>query len=442
MDVTFLPYVVVGHNLRDRDGNVDEFGINGGMDIRFQPRPNLTGVVSILPDFSQVETAITDIDFNYNEKAVPEPRPFFQEGSSYFGDSRTYFYSNRIPDFDVGAKAFGRLGIMQFGTFVTHADDEDRTDAMVDLRAQLGATRTLAGYFVGTDRPLFDNQLYVLRGRGREASGFNYGFDFAQTQTDPLPGDGRYVQGNLGWTFDYWSVSGTFNDYDVDFNPANGLVARDLLGTHGGTGGISYYRDQAEGLFREVRGDVSYEERTTEDGRLQRRKVYAAGSAELRSAEIRLGASYYGGPYRPVGPTLGIWSSTMNDDWYWNVSADFNTRSSRFGYGVAYSSGMQAGGDYDYLVAYAWSRPTPTTFFNLNAEWLENFGTYRQFVATAGWDITPRHTVSARFIDADYGNAYRLAFTWRVRDNIDLFAVADDFPGEPTTVSMKIVMAL
>jgi hypothetical protein len=438
--LTFLPYVVVGHNIPDRDGDIKDLQANAGIDIRYQPRPNLTGVFSVFPDFSQVETAVSDIDFNYNEKSVPDPRPFFQEGSAYLGDSRTYFYSNRVPDFDVGAKAFGRIDEYQFGAFVARSDDE-RTDAMLDVRRQIGATRSVSGLIVTTDRPGISNQLYVFKGRGRESSGLNYGFDVAQTQTDPLPGDGSFVQGSLGWAVDYWSVSATANHYSTFFRPEDGLVARDLLGTRGMSQGVSYYRDRAEGLFRVVQADVAFEIRNVDDGRLQRRKTYVGGSAELRDHEIRFGASYYAGPYRPIGPSPGTWSDSLNDDHYWNLTADFNTRSSRFGYGVNYSSGMQGGGDYDYLVAYVWARPTGTTFVNVNTEWLENFGTYEQTLVTAGWDITPRHTVTARYINAYYGDAYRLAYTWHVRDNIDFFAVVDKFAGEETTASAKLVVA-
>ena len=203
---------------------------------------------------------------------------------------------------------------------------------------------------------------------------------------------------------------------------------------------VSYYRDQAEGALREVRGDLTREERETGDGRLQRRKTYAGGSLELRDRQVRLGGGYSAGPYRPVGTTAGSWRGATNDDWFRNLTADFNTRSSRLGYGVGHASGQLGGGDYRYSNAYAWAKPTRTTALSLAAELLENFGTYRQSVAIGTWDVTPQHTIAGRYIDAYYGNAYRLAYVWRARNDLDFFMVYDHSPGLPAQLSAKVLM--
>ena len=79
---------------------------------------------------------------------------------------------------------------------------------------------------------------------------------------------------------------------------------------------------------------------------------------------------------------------------------------------------------------------------NLSAEQLENFGTYRQTVLSGGWDVTPAHTVAFRVIDAYYGKAYRMAYTWRARTNLDLFLVWDSFPAQGNQLSAKILMTL
>jgi hypothetical protein len=93
-----LPYLLLGRNVPDEDGDIKTTLIDAGIDIRYQPQPNITGLLTINPDFSQVEEAVTDISFSYNEKYRVDNRTFFQEGSAYFGATE-YFYSNRIPDF-------------------------------------------------------------------------------------------------------------------------------------------------------------------------------------------------------------------------------------------------------------------------------------------------------------------------------------------------------
>lgn len=118
---------------------------------------------------------------------------------------------------------------------------------------------------------------------------------------------------------------------------------------------------------------MSWTERRTGDGRIQRENLYAGGAIESRG-EIKLGVFYNDGRYRPIAGSPGLWSGIVNDDHYWTTSLDFNTRSSRLGYGLAYSDGFLGGGDYRYLNAYAWGRPTATTFVNLTSERLDNFG--------------------------------------------------------------------
>ena len=75
---------------------------------------------------------------------------------------------------------------------------------------------------------------------------------------------------------------------------------------------------------------VSGHGRDTNYGRRQRRTWTAGGTVEARQ-EIRVGLFYTQGTYRPVGARPGSWSSTLNDDYCWTGTIDFNTRSSRLG---------------------------------------------------------------------------------------------------------------
>ena len=436
---TFLPYVMAGRNIPDREGRIRSSQASTGIDIRYEPRPNHTAVFSLHPDFSQIEQAVTSVDFSYNEKSRDDFRPFFQEGAAYLGDNKAWFYSNRVPNFDLGAKGFGRTDGLRYGAFATRSP-HGRTDIVANLQRQFGRTHNLSATLVGTDRAEFDNRLFALQGGGRQASGFLYQVDLAATDSDGIPGNGSFYRGVAGWARDSWSVNATVDRYGREFFPANGLLARDLPDTTGRKLAAGYFRDRPEGVFREVKADLSWEERETGDGRLQRRTVYGGGSVELRALQLRLGTIHYAGPYRPVGDAPGDWRDTTNDDRYWNFTADFNTRSSWLGYGVAHSTGSLGGGDYDYLSAYVWTRPTRTTSVKVYSERLESFGVYRQTVVTGGWDVTPRHTIAGRYITAYYGKAYRLAYVWRARRNVDVFVVYDDSPGLSAQASVKVLI--
>ncbi|HEX6362747.1 MAG TPA: DUF5916 domain-containing protein, partial [Albitalea sp.] len=443
---TFLPYVTAGRQVPDRRGRIRDELVSAGVDIRYEPRPNLTGVVSLLPDFSQVEQSIASIDFSYSEKFRSDLRPFFQEGAAYFGDTAAgkkaslttpYFYSNRVPDFDVGAKAFGRADGLQFGALATRAHG-DRSDLAAHVQQQFDRTHHVSAMAVGTDRPELDNQLVALRAAGRQPSGFDYALDAAVTRTDPDPGDGTYASAALGWAHRHWSVSGSASRYSRGFFPANGLLPADLPDTRGGSASVDYYRDRPHGALREVYASLSGDWRETGDGRLQRRKLYASGSLEWREPQVRVGASVGAGPYRPVGASPGAWSGLTNDDRYVTLAADFNTRSSRLLYGAALASGELGGGDYRYAIAYVSARPTRTLALSLTTERLENFGTFRQTALTGTWDVTPQHAVAGRWLRTDAGDAHRLSSAWRVRKNVDVFVVYDHSPGLHAQVSAKV----
>ncbi len=437
---TLMPYLLAGRNTPDKQGRVRDTLVNAGAELRYQPRPNLTGVLSLNPDFSQVESAITNVNFNYNEKFRADPRPFFQEGAAYFGEQRGYFYSTRIPDFDYGAKLFTRASGYQVGALATRGPSQ-RTDYAVRAEREFDAAHSLSGMLVGTERPGLRNTLLAVRGQGRETSGLNYALDAAMTRTQGRPGDGSRVAGSLGWNRDFWSFGMGANRYSIDYRPLDALLDGDLPDTRGVNGYASYYRDLDAGPVRVIQADATLSARETGDGRLQRRSFYAGGSVEFR-AQIRAGLWYARGPYRPVGAAPGAWSDTVNNDRYWTASLDFNTRSSSLGYGASASSGTLGGGDYDYLSVYAWVRPSATTFVNASSERLSSFGRFSQTVISAGWDISSRDGVVARYVKADNGNAYRLAYSRNLRKDMDFFVVYDHAPEQAARLSAKIVVVV
>jgi hypothetical protein len=437
--LTFLPYVLVGRNVPDRSGNIKNSLVTGGADIRYQPRPNLTGVLSLYPDFSQVEAAVTDINFSYTEKFVPDNRPFFQEGSAYSGKSPAYFYSNNIPNFNYGAKFFGRAAGYQLGALAARSPDS-RTDFAVRFQREFDASHSLGGIIVGTDQPGLRNTLYVAQGQGREASGLHYTVDGAISRTDYQPGDGSFIQGTVGLDKDFWSLGVTANNYTINYLPGLGLLANDLPDTRGIAPSISYYRDLGTGPIREITGYVTESIRDTGDGRLQRNYGSAGGTIELRE-EIRFGLFWTGGQYRPVGDAPGLWSDTVNHDHYWTGTVDFNTRNSRLGYGISYSSGFLDGSDYSYGYAYVWTRPTQTTFISASAERLDQFGVSEQYIVNAGWDITPRHGIYGRYI-WNAGSQTRFAYTFHATERVDFFVVYDNQPGTAAQISAKLLVTL
>ena len=443
---TFMPFVLAGKNIPDKEGEVQDSLLTAGIDMRYQPRSDLTGMIAVNPDFSQVEDAVTNISFSYNEKARDDNRPFFVEGAGYFSstdDENQYFYSNRVADFDIGAKSFGRIGRLQFGSFISKAP-EDRYDFAARALYEVDQTNSAVTSVVGTRQASFNNLLALAQFDGRQAYGLNYTLDAAFTDTKDVTdteaplGTGSHFEGSLGWQWDHLYISGAGDQYDRNYFPANALLDDDLPGTKGASLASGYYREVLNPVWRVVEGYVGMNYRETDAGEKQRQKVFASGNIEFYN-DIRLQLYIEGGPYRPVSDTRGVFESTINYDRLYSVSTDFNTRSSRYSGGLQYDWGDLGGGPYEYYAAYGWWRPLNPFYLSATAERTDSFGISDQLVLVSSWDITPEHALAGRYIYTDDVEFYRLAYAHRPRKGLDIFAVYDDDTDKDAEYSIKVV---
>ena len=447
---TLMPYVLAGKNIPDKEGNIQDTLVTGGVDIRYQPRPDLTGVISLNPDFSQVEKDFTDISFSYNEKRVKDNRPFFVEGQDYFSDDDDeYFYSSRAADFDYGVKSFGKAGQTKFGVLATSAPN-DRYDGAGQVLYELSDTHSAIVTGTATRQDAFRNGLAVAQIEGRESWGLKYSADAAITQTTPsdpaapVDGAGSHLKGLLGWKADYWYINGDVDRYDVDYFPALGLLDDDLPGTQSINAITGFYREQSKYFWRVIDSYAGIKHRETLEGMLQNEKWFAGGSVEFEN-QIRTSAYAEQGPYRPVTDIRGEFAPTTNDDEYYSLAIDFNTRSSVFSCGSIYDWGQLGGGDYQHAKVHAWLRPVSVLLLESSYEITEIFGTYKQAIVNGSWEITPENSLSARYIyyEDDYvsDNYYRVAYGRKARNGLDVFVVYDNDPYLAEQYSIKLVYA-
>jgi hypothetical protein len=129
-------------------GNKYKMDPNAGLDIFYNPSPQLTLQVTANPDFAQIEADPYDFNISRYESFFSERRPFFIQGNEIFmpsGRQRNsgfytpleLFYSRRIgkklPDgrevpIIFGAKAFGRYDDWEYGGFVARTPKKDFTN--------------------------------------------------------------------------------------------------------------------------------------------------------------------------------------------------------------------------------------------------------------------------------------------------------------------------
>ena len=89
-------------------------GSQSGVDIRQSLSPDLTGVVSVRPDFRSVEQQVQSVNFSYTQQYLSDSRPFFVEGNQYLPGS-TQLYTHSIADMDYGGKFTGKIGDYDVG---------------------------------------------------------------------------------------------------------------------------------------------------------------------------------------------------------------------------------------------------------------------------------------------------------------------------------------
>lgn len=110
--IKLLPYTYLGH------GQDEGFIFNSGVDVKTNLTEEVPLVLSVNPDFRNIENAILSLDFSRFERLADETRPFFQEGSQYFNSA--LFASQRVPGFDAGLNVHGKLSDkMSFGLMDT-----------------------------------------------------------------------------------------------------------------------------------------------------------------------------------------------------------------------------------------------------------------------------------------------------------------------------------
>jgi len=440
---TLMPYGLAGSNVPDRDGEVQDSLVTGGIDVRYTPTSNLTSVLSLNPDFSQLEKQFANGDFAYNEKQIDDPRVFFVEGADYLGADERVFYSPRVPDFDAGAKAFGQSGTIRYSGFVSSAPDS-RTDSLARVAIAPDATHNGFLSLVGTDQAEGHGSTVALGYEGREDFGAMYEAHYIDTDNDFLESgqqSGSMFDVMGAWRGDYIRAGADYDNYDKNFDPANGLIKTDRRGTNGRSVFADYFRDYGSETISQASIDFNRSYRYTDDGRTQNDNWYVGGNLELRQF-VRTSVEYSDGYYRQRDAP-GYFGDTVNHDRYWSTSVDLNTRSSRIGGGTSVSSGKLGGGDYDYVTSYLWTRPTRTTIVNVVAERLESFGTYRQYVVEAGWDVNQTNSLIFRHVLSDGDEYWRVGYSRRVVSRgLDVFTLYDHSPETGTQISVKVLWAL
>lgn len=243
--LSFLPYLLPGY----QDG---QFTLRSGLDVRYTPKSDLTAVATINPDLGTVEGAITSIQFQRFALFVPERRPFFLEGSDYFGNdgnnvAALYYYSQQIPQFDLGTKVYGKLSPKDSFGLMNTVSFSSRNDTAASYRHQFSDTSS-AGFMLVQKSANDDNNTVGVINQSTRLGKLRLDTDIALSSGRDSGGDAKHLQ--LTYADKLVRTELTYNDISPIFRAADGLV---FLPDYRGPILVSNYNNEwRKGFFRRV----------------------------------------------------------------------------------------------------------------------------------------------------------------------------------------------
>lgn len=107
----------------------EKAGVSAGLDAQYAFSQQVSGHLTVNPDFATVEADQEQINLTRFELRLPEKRNFFLEGSEIYSQRIRLFYSRRISDIYGGLKVYGKSGGYEFSgmTVLTKPEREDDT---------------------------------------------------------------------------------------------------------------------------------------------------------------------------------------------------------------------------------------------------------------------------------------------------------------------------
>jgi hypothetical protein len=396
--------------------------LHAGIDMRYRPDSQITGVFSLFPDLRNIERAVEGIQFTRSERYVGETRPFFVEGRRFFAP---LFYSPRISEFDAGAKAFGRLNShVSFGLLTVERAFSDNA-TVGNFQYSLAEHGSVAAFGTLRHGPANDHEGYggaatfisglwsvgVQTMRAREGSSGGSTFESALSYA------ARHVSLQVG--------AGTT---DRDYSPSLGFVPfRDERNI----GSLcEFHSEYRTGPLRDVDIQLSGERITHQDG-----SFFQDGASVFGRCTTR--RDYAFSFSRHVGRFESAHDNTCDLSVTGCASNRFRTWSLDYEWGIL----------DDHSVS-QWLFELDRRLFRkldigVSGTILRHAGDNEQYIATIGWEFNARNSLSGRLVQQGGALNWYVAFRSGGGVGQDFYVIVGD-PNAPrftSRVALKWVWA-
>jgi len=421
----FLAYVAPEYDKK-------ESGVRSGLDARYRFTPTMTGLVSLNPDFRNIENQIAGVGFTRTERFVGEARPFFREGSGFFsvGDFPfgfgRMFYSNRIENFDVGAKVFGRVNPkLSIGALAT-MDTGNATASIVNISADPGARGASNIYMTSLDEPGQTNQ--TIGGSAYSRRGyfsFSGGFALARKGAERFASAGT---AELSYEASNWFSTVKYSYIRPDFQPKLAFVPwTDRRGLYTYT---QHSRELRAGPIRDFSTNLFAEYYEDYRGRVQQKGVEYSLNATTRS-DISLGLSASEARF------YGARDASLSS----RVTFNSSNRYKRFGF--SHDTGVRGGKPAQFDSVFGSFRILKKLDLGLSQDLFVGQGSERQTIATASYEISPTQSVSGRSVIYNGSSNYYLAYRNGGGTGTEFYVIVGDPNAEKfvSRLSVKLVFS-
>lgn len=385
-----------------------------GADFRHQFGTQMTGLVTINPDFENVESSVLSIDFSRFERLARERRPFFTEGEDFFsggGMSARIFAPQRIGQIDAGGKIFGKLDDEKsFGALVTSRFDEQNF-GYARYRQTWGANRSVtmgSSWFEGNG---ITNTAGFIDAFARFGS---LGVSTNLTAThDSVKGSGRRFDVDLSYQMGSLFTSFGWQEITAGLFPRMGFAPR--VGFRGFSAFSNYNRNYLKGPIRKIEIFGFWRDTNRTDGPGIYLKSYDVRAEVTTSSNIEYG--------------IGTSSSNFKGfkDYTSGFSISYPANDSRQNYSIATSFGKVGGLDYrDISLSGAYRSPGSVNV-SASAQFVKiGDKNQQQHILSVGYDLSSYQSITGRGIYRDGKVNWYLAFRQSGNLGIEYYLIVGD----------------
>lgn len=243
-DIKIKPFAIGGtqNQITDEKTVNDNIG-NGGGDIYYGLKSNLTLNLTYNTDFAQVEADNAQINLTRFNLFYPEKREFFLTRSKLFafGNSRQteVFFSRKIglnQDVVGGARLFGQIGKTSIGALNIHTRADGDLPAThynaIRLRKDVRDRTTVGAIITDVSSKGVRNSVYGIDGQMRFWGNSSVSAWYSQVDDTSLVGPSAASMIKLDLRNDRYFLTTGQHRVDEDFRPGLGFVQRqDMIGT-------------------------------------------------------------------------------------------------------------------------------------------------------------------------------------------------------------------